>query len=257
MNNKACTIIPTFTPHFEYTLNAIKTFNQFVGGDLYIVFSNIYEKKEFEKLTDEKFYSLILPDSQSSYESCVTVKKLFAIKHIIDNYDYVGVFDTETVFIKEYEQYILYKTIFETCEFKSNKSLCGGKMLMHTLNALEFNENERKIILEKTDNLDQYWWFNEIMVYEKNTFLEFYKWLIDHKNYENIVNDKEHFDFHMYSLWLLAFKNFNLKKLCQDNSFIHGAIEGPHDITVSEIFKSNLDIFETEYSKVIIHLNRF
>lgn len=253
--NSSCTIIPTHPPKFNFAIKAVESFNFYDIGDLYIIFSNESDEILFRNSCNQKYNFLILPESKRDYKSYVTVKKFFAVNELMQKYEYIGVFDSEVEFIKKYNPNKLYKSIFNKKEFKSNLSKNGHKMLSSCLDLIEFGDLH-EFILEQTDNLNQYWWFNEICVYERQTFFEFYQWLQNQKKYDSILNNWYCFDYHLYSLWLIAFKNFKIKKLCQQTFFEWGAIEFNTNGNVSNKFKSHADRVKTKWSKVLIHTDR-
>ena len=253
--NYACTIIPIHPPKFNFAIKAIQSFNKYNLGDLYIIFSNESDMSNFQLLLSNGYIGLVLPNNQREYGSYVTVKKLFGVNELIGKYKYIAVFDSEVEFIKSYNQYELYKSIFNKKSFKSNKSKNGKEFTSVCLNYMELGEL-KNIVIDKTNNLEQYWWFNEICVYESDTFRKFYNWFVNHKNYNLMINDWSCFDYNLYSIWLLVFENFEIKKLYQNSIFHFGAIEYNKSKEVSDVFQSYADSIETDWSVVLIQTDR-
>ena len=97
--NLACTIIPTHPPHFNYTINALESYNKTVNGNLYLVFSNNSDYELFNSKTNEKFNHLILESPFTTYKNIINAKKIYAVHQLANKYNYIGVIDTEVDFI--------------------------------------------------------------------------------------------------------------------------------------------------------------
>jgi hypothetical protein len=255
--NLACTVIPTYPPHFNYTLNALGSYNKNVNGNLYLVFSNNSDYELFNSKTNEKFNYLILETPFTNYKNIINAKKFYAVDNLSKKYKYIGVFDTESEFIKPYDEFSEYKKIFETKEFKSNNSENAKLITKDVLDVMQFNETQRKIILTETNNLNKYWWFNEVCVYESETFYEFFDWLRLKDNFIHIMEGRHYFDYFLYSMWLIVFKGFKIKTICNDMVFKWSAIEESIDIDIVNKFESLISkLSNCEYTKIIIHKDR-
>jgi hypothetical protein len=255
--NSACTIIPTHPPHFKFAFDALYSYNINVKGDLYFIFSNDMDYQSFKSKTTEDFNHLILESPFTTYKNIINAKKFYAVDKLSKKYKYIGVFDTESEFIKPYNEYTEYKNIFESREFKSNNSENGKLITKDVLDVMQFNEIQRNIILKETDNLNQYWWFNEACVYESETFYEFFQWLQLKDNFTDIMGGRHYFDYFLYSMWLIAFKGFKLKKICTDITFDWAALEVETDLKIINKFKSLISKSkESKYTKIIIHKDR-
>ena len=122
---------------------------------------------------------------------------------------------------------------------------------------MDLGEDGNSIILKETNDLKQYWWFNEFFVYESKTFYEFFDWFKSHKNFISMMTEVHCFEYFIYSIWLIVFKGFKLKKICQTQSFKFGAIEECTDIQVINKFKSIISkTAESDYTKVIVQKDR-
>ena len=79
--NNSCTIIPTYPPHYSFTINAITTHNQFIKSDLYLIFTNNQDYLLFDRtisslnLTHLKWKFLILDFVPKPQENIITIKK--------------------------------------------------------------------------------------------------------------------------------------------------------------------------------------
>jgi hypothetical protein len=251
----SCTIIPTHLPHFEFTLNAVKTYNQTVNGDLYLVFSTQDEYQNFRNRTSEKFNYLILDDAFKCYSNVITAKKFFAIKTLSENYKYMAIFDSEIEFVKSYNESDEYEKIFLSKVFKANISTNGIEIMSTNVHSLGLNDEQTNLINLETQNLDYYWWFNEVCVYESDTFNKFYEWLSAKTNFNQIMSTHHCFDYLLYSIWLILFENFKIQKF--EHQFKWGALEDTINLEIINEFKSLVSKnAESEYTKVIIHKDR-
>ena len=122
---------------------------------------------------------------------------------------------------------------------------------------MDLSEDYNSMILKETDDLKQYWWFNEIFVYESETFYEFFNWMQTHKNFIMMMGETHCFDYFIYSIWLIVFKQFKLKKMCQNETFKFGDMEECINIEVIDQFESMVSkISESTHTKIVIQKDR-
>jgi hypothetical protein len=261
-----CTFVPTYYPKFHFALNFLRTHNKFAKTDLYFGFSTPNEQLMFENLvqkSDEfkeisKHYGyLIIPCIGG--RGIINQKKILGVDALSNHYDYIGVFDDETVFVKPFDSSIIYEEIANSKSFKSNLRNDHLTHLKGVADLMLLSEN--KDLIRETDNFTQYWWFNEICVYETGYFKEFFNWLINHENSVEIMMSFECFDYLLYSMWLIAFKQFKLDKRMHNYSFGAGAVETNYDDDeISHEFASyadrNINHENIEHIKVQIMIDR-
>lgn len=224
---RTATIIPTHTPKFDWAYKLLDSYIQYVQQphDLYFVFTNENEAHDFkDKCKSPNAYKeLVLPISLRDKKSIINVKKYFALYSIHTQYDYVGVFDSESIFVKHCDLNNVYSDIVSVDYFKSNIAKDGIRIIQNIAEKLKLNYN-KNLILE-TDFYSLYWWFNEIPVYRMDYFSEFINWFYSLDNINEIQNDYYCFDFLVYSIWLICFKGFKLKKYETPIKFGCGALE--------------------------------
>jgi hypothetical protein len=265
---KTCTIITTHPPKFHFGLDLLKSFVKYVEQphELYFVFTNESEMMLFDTLCGEfnSFYkSIVIPNELRDKLSIVNVKKFYALETLINEYDYIGVYDCETLFVKPCNLNLIYEDIGNQNHIKANTSSVGKNVLLKASEMLGLNNNE--VLLNETENLTLYWWFNEIPVYEKNNFIEFFSWLKNLENYSDIQREYYCFDYILYGMWLIVFKGVNLKKIETTRISEIGAVEDfrlPMDVRneVSVKFDSywstNIQNFNNfEKIKIIFHID--
>lgn len=254
---KSCTLIPIHKPKFNFALTCLSTFKKYSGNDIYFIFSSQDELNDFKKLTDLNFEYIMLSESAKGYKNQVTTKKFYGLEQLAKCYEYIGVFDCEVEFIREFNSDLIYEDIFSSKMLKSNTSDNGGNLIYEC--AKFMNLSNKDILKNETQNYNQYWWFNEIPVYESSSFIDFINWIKNNTNYNTILNEWACFDFLLYSIWLICFKDFTIKKMIPNKKFGWGAIECNEDNFTASEFDSYWDHnFNTKNlkTKIILHTDR-
>jgi hypothetical protein len=218
---KSCIIAPIHAPHFlTYGIDFIGSYNRYFNdSDIFLIFSSKEESDQFKLIAGDLKYESIVCTEQLGV-SPITQKKFFGLKYIFENtsFDRVGVIDVDTAFLK----YIDYDKCFEDY-IKNKKIYSGFGTQPHVKNIISsplkfFEEEDREKIKKATHDLNAYFWFNELPIYNKKYFLDFLDY-IDYKNskYKLVCND---FDFIVYAYYLII-KNFaTLDFLKIDNEII-------------------------------------
>jgi hypothetical protein len=227
MVSKTATIIPTNKPKFKYAYGLLESFINFVQQphDLYFVFTDEEEAKSFKDGCEytNLYKELILPDILRNRKSVVNVKKYFGLYSIHLNYDYVGVFDCESIFVKQCNLSEIYYDIASQNYLKANNATIGNDIIKDIAEKLKLNYN-KKLLLE-TNFYSLYWWFNEIPVYRMDYFVEFINWFYSLENTIELQNYYYSFDFLVYSMWLICFKDFKIKEYNTPIEIDCGAVE--------------------------------
>jgi hypothetical protein len=208
---KTATIITAHSPYFGFLHKLLDTFytNVKQPHQIYIVFSNEYEEKLFRGQCRHQFNSLFIPKHLLKHSSIVNVKKLSALKTIVDEYDYIGVYDCETEYVKEVDLDELYSEIGSRKWVKGNYADVGGGIIkkIATILGLDTNPN----VIEQTNDYQLYWWFQDPPVYESGQTKEFLDWLFSRENINQILNEYHCFDFLMYSLYNIAYNEWKVQ----------------------------------------------
>lgn len=250
-------VIPVHKDKFDRAIKVTETFNKFVtNGDLFLVFSNEDELNYLKTITNEKFNSIVIDNDK--IPNIITYKKFFGVNYVFNkNYDYIGIVDCETEFVKQLDLSEI-QDIYKSKIFKTNTSSNGGRIVKKCADALEYTD----IVSQITDNYSQYWWFNDLCVYEKGTFTEFYESILTSKNYNMIMSDSEYFDYFLYSIWLLVNKDFKLKNYMPHKKFVYGILEHNfYDDEISYSYKSMLDANQNHanipFIKILFNVDRY
>jgi hypothetical protein len=189
---KTCTIIPVHPPYYHFAKQFLQSFELFVdqSHEIYFVLHNKNEEEFFRDSMSpfKNFKLIILPEELQNRKNLVNAKKLHAMEKLHSYYDYIGVYDSEVAFVRNCDLDEIYKEIGERTSIKANSTLDAGKQpLIITASKLGLDKNET--LLDHTENLSLYWWFNEIPVYKTSLFKEFLEWLKFQPNYEDIVDE--------------------------------------------------------------------
>jgi len=208
---KTATIITAHEPYFKFLSTLLDTFytNVKQPHPIYIVFSNERDENRFRKQSPHEFNSLFIPQHFSNHKSIVNVKKLSALKTIVDEYDYIGVYDCETEYVKEVDLDDVYSEIGSRKWVKGNYADVGGGIIkkIATILGLDTNPN----VIEQTNDYQLYWWFQDPPVYESGQTKEFLDWLFSRENINQILNEYHCFDFLMYSLYNIAYNEWKVQ----------------------------------------------
>lgn len=262
---KSCTLIPTHPPKFYWLNNLLRSYMEFVKKphDFYVVFSNETDASEFKKICRYPYYELIMPERLRDKKSIVNVKKYFGLNSISSKYEYIGVFDSECEFVKCCDLDIIYEDIASSDYFKANKASIGGDIIKKIADMLNLTDNQK--LVEQTKNYSLYWWFNEIPVYKSNYYLEFADWFYSLPNLDELEREYYSFDFLVYSIWLICFKDFKLKEYDVPVEFLCGAVEEFRVLSVvkdivSETFNSYWDANFANHQnyeniKILMHID--
>lgn len=204
-----------------------------------------------------KFQSVVASEQTLKYTNVITAKKFYGLNVLFQKgYTHVGVFDAECEVVKPFDSNTIYPIIYNKRELKCNLSRWGGALVKANASILNIENDLTNI----TDNFIQYWWFNEVCVYERDNFIDFFSYI---KNIGDGVYAKwEYFDYLLYGCYLLKYKNFKLNKLLQHRYYNSGAIENNfHNLNnESEIFQSYADCNRNhakyDHIKILIHTDR-
>ena len=208
--NKQATIITAHIPYFEYLKNLLDSFHKFVEQphDLFVMFSDEYSFSVFQQMYNKPYHYIILPNELRALKSPVNVKKLFGVGNLYKTYDYIGVFDCDTEFVKSCDLNAIYKEIGDRNWIKSNEASVGGEIIKKVATILGYNENHK--VIEQTKGFTQYWWFSDIPVYKSEWVGEFIDWVNEHPNKDVIFNEYHCFDYLLWTLWLIVNKEFKV-----------------------------------------------
>lgn len=219
MNKKVAFICPLYDMknHFDLAFNLYKSkIDLGITEEIYFVFSDEKQKEKFRKRVKDAYKKeiqyLILPVEELRYKSKVTVKKFFALRSLMYDYDYLSIIDSESLFIKKEDFCDLFEEIWNdgTC-LNCNISPDGFFILRKCFKTLSEKLYNNKILRKEFENFKYNFWFNEIPVYKCDTLPPFFKWLdtFDEEGYKNEWNC---FEYYIYAAYLLLYEGKHLRK---------------------------------------------
>ena len=273
-DKESCFCIPIIKDHFKFleknnkSEGVIPSFLKFFKKEkMFLIFSNIQDAEECKKNIISKYNStqiesiifnneFLNSDNTENIKSIVTRKKFFGLCYIYNNtnYKYVAVIDKDVEFIrykdidKIFKEFYVRKTIFTTCSshtlFKTIANAVFSEEIISCLPKL----NNLKNIINNVDGSINYFWFNDIPIYEKTLFLEFYKKIKD-----LTIHDKLVFDYNFYMYFLLSeniFKLFKLKEnLNEKNNFLYTKASLLEDQRIIKNFKLYFEYVKPSWLK--------
>jgi hypothetical protein len=219
-NNKVAFVIPAHGEKFHLLYRFLKSFVKYKlekEVDLYIIFTSTIEYDFFKGKEKDCFIPLFLEDYFDlsiceQNRSFINVKKFLGLKQVFETnrYDYACAFDCDTEIFRRIDLYDIIKNSYEKREIFS--TICKHPFLNRIYDSCFrfFNEEEIGYLKERlTDDngFCKYFWFNNLPIYKREDYLEFYK-RID-------LNDISWFDFDyiLYVMYCLLYKNFKIKDL--------------------------------------------
>ena len=201
---KVCFVIPIHPPNYRFLPN-LKNITKKSGVKIFLVLT------EKDSALEQKYtcFEYIYFDNvqKKDVTNWPTEKKFLGTQWIFNNrgYEYVISCDAEIKLANIFDQ----KELFSVCEdFFSKKRFYGGgnadqvfqKINIDCMKFLKLND---KFIRSYSDI---YFWFSELPIYEKSTFIEFFEnQRLDKRSYEF-----NHYDHLIYAYWLCANKNFHI-----------------------------------------------
>jgi len=280
-NKESCFCIPIFRDHFSFlekndrSEGVIPSFLKYFKEEkLFLVFSDIQEAEDCKKNIISKYNTTQIEsiihnnsflnfdkDSHAHMGSIITRKKFFGLHHIYNNtnYKYVAAIDKDVEFIrykdidKCFNEFYERKTVFTTCSSLDVVKLVANGIFNEEILLRLPKINNLKNIINNADGSVNYFWFNDIPIYEKNLFLEFYEKIKDLTICNRLI-----FDYNFYMYFLLSENIFKLFKLKEDlnekNNFLYTALsllEDQNRGSLKDIkkFKLYFDYIKTSWLK--------
>lgn len=252
----SCIVAPIHEPYFySYGMDFVKSYNKWFDDDhLFLVFSSENEKIKFKQIAGNLKYQSIVCDEVLG-PSPITQKKYFGIKKIYEStsFNYVGCFDVDTLFICHKE----YDTLFKN--FISRKTFFCSKItgLKHVQNIVKYpasfySESDQEQLRYLTNNFLYYFWFNDVPVYERESYCSFLKYINYEQQFHRLTY--ETFDYILYGYYMSLKHDFKLIPIIIDNEIaIHdyGFLEGQHKFN-KDYFSNCFEVMNPMWIKIDI-----
>jgi hypothetical protein len=205
----SCFVCPIHEPKFHEGLNLLKSYHKYYDDDnsLFFIFSSLEDFKKFKLMSNNLSFKSIIFLNYSK-KGIQTKKKFIGVQYVFDNtnFEYVATIDADTEFFKTVDYDQLFKNYYKKSRIFGNYFDRYVKKNKHLINITTapldfFTEDDKKIIKNKTNNFQFYFWYNDIPIYKKSIFLDFMQY-IDYKNRIKDI-DWKHFDFFLYAYYLI------------------------------------------------------
>lgn len=260
---KIAFLVPIYPPHFKYAQNIIKTWKTTQlneQSDIWFIFTNEEEKEKYGEWKN----SIILPKEFRVFENrgIINIKKIYGIKQLKNQYEYIIVLDAETEFVKNIDLLDICNNYFEKKELYGNLVYEEGRERTEKIKAA-CKEYFYKYKNVKLLDSNFYLWFNQPCIYKASNIDDFLE-KIDYKN--NITKLRwEDFDYYLYMYYLILFENFKIVDIgidsnygiCEtDESFLTFRNNNYLKSNVYMCSKAIIDIFDNQKLFLIIHIDR-
>ena len=277
-NNKCAFCIPLHPKHFKFGYDILKQL-KVSDADLYFIFTTKKEEREFKNNipnNDLLYYKTLVLDNftqskkLNKNKSWVSVKKLYALSVLHNEYKYISCIDSEVMFINTTNFYNIMNDIAH------NNQIIGGNITKST------NKNYHKIIKSSlTDIVPQndieelkrlshnysiYTWWSNLPVYDCSKASAFLDWIqFNNTDFLDKINWFV-FDDLLYNYFLILKYNFKLVIIPELESSLE---YGDHNIiqNVNEnickiywvnysIYKENKEYYDKSNFALAYHLDR-
>ena len=260
---KIAFLVPIYPPHFKYAQNIIKTWETTQlneQSDIWFIFTNEEEKEKYGEWQN----SIILPKEFRVFENrgIINIKKIYGIKQLKNQYEYIIVLDAETEFVKNIDLLDICNNYFEKKELYGNLVYEEGRKRTEKIK-VACKEYFYKYKNVKLLDSNFYLWFNQPCIYKASNIDDFLE-KIDYKN--NITKLRwEDFDYYLYMYYLILFENFKIVDIgidsnygiCEtDESFLTFRNNNYLKSNVYMCSKAIIDIFDNPKLFLIIHIDR-
>jgi hypothetical protein len=257
-------LVPVYPPHYHSARNLIDSFiknNLHKQAQLYLVFTNFKEKSQFG---DFEFSLTLPPESfaQNKRQGLVNIKKLWAIKQIYRQYDYIIVMDADSLFIKNVNISSLCKDYFDAKVLYGNRISKGYNQLDKIKEPCKrfYSFHPER---EKLDS-ELYLWFNNLCIYNTKHIDDFFEVI----NYDENIKYMgwADFEYYIYMYYLILYHGFIIDDIeIESNLAVYETNLASWLNFKSEKYKSiktplcaieNLNIFDNEKLFIAIHTDR-
>lgn len=207
--NASCAIvIPLHPKHFHFGRMISKTKPDDV--DIYFVFTT---RSDADLIKCPNIRYLILTDFTDdvalieNFKSIVSIKKLYALKHLYKQYDYICCIDSEISFLKTTGYYDMMANVAK------NKKVYGGlvaddgerKIVYNSLMKITPQKDHEKLNTISRNFLIYTWWSN-VPVYDCKNVANYFEWInFDVREFNWFI-----FDDLLYNYFCILFCNYEL-----------------------------------------------
>lgn len=221
--HNTCFLAPIHRKGFGFGVDYVQSYNRHYDDDhLFLIFSTKEELDDFNALVGKGArYRPILCTEPLTYSKPISQKKLFGVRHVLQttNFERVAVTDVDCLFVKQVDYDDLIRQRMDRKKLYVSRSHNTGiveKVGRAAANKF-FMPGDVKRLEKLTNGFADYFWFNDIPVYERKHFDSFASYI----NYPTTIPKLEYttFDFILYAYYLLLQSHTTLEHITIDGKY--------------------------------------
>jgi len=263
---KKAILVPVHNKKFNYAKKFIESLS--LTDDLFLIFTNESEYLDFVSAFSFDCKYFILEDYLSFDEIenlnqkflLPAFKKLFFVSKIINEFDYVICLDDDFLMADQ-------KLLQNACRsFSENKFFLGGltkfqtSKIINSVSSSILKHHRNYDLLKKHELLDIYFWLSEIPIYERESTINFLKFIQIEENFYKFFSnlDFHFFDTIAYNYFCVLEYNYNIIKIDWKFSLEDCPLRIWEYVNknIKKLYSINHNIYKNQDVAVIIHTDR-
>jgi hypothetical protein len=209
---KSAFLIPCHPPKFHFLGPLLRSYREFFADDdVFVVFTSEAERALFSDQFPDLAPRYFIHGVGCSSGNVITTKKFKGLNDAFTlGYDYLGVIDAECLFLKHLDYDAYFREWFAArCFYGSEQTPSRPDFKRRLMEGPKrfFNDEQRARIDAVNPNNRLYCWFNNVPIYERETF----KPLFARFTYDELIF--EDFDYTIYMYHLIAEHGFRMKAI--------------------------------------------
>lgn len=203
-------LIPCHPPKFPFLGPLLLSYRRFFDDhDIFVVFTSEAEREQFRRSVPDLDPRYFIHGATCTKENVITTKKFKGVNDAFAlGYDYVGVIDAECLFLKHLDYDAYFRQWFAARRFYGSEQTSAHhdyKQKLAEAPKRFFSEAQRARIDEANPNNRLYCWFNNVPIYERESFEP----LFARFSYDQLIF--EDFDYTIYMYHLIAEHGFTIE----------------------------------------------
>ncbi len=232
----SCFVVPVHPPKFAFLTKFLKTYNEHFNDDVIVVFSSKEDVITFKKANSELVFESCVYDKVVS--NVITEKKFHGLKYAFSKgYDFVACVDVECEFLKSVNLTSSFERWFSRKKFYASLSDEKEVAKIMQIPTKFFAEHSEKL-RQLTFDYKAYFWFNDVPVYERDTFSRCLSTIEYDKLSTKQKLQKYDWDYLLYAYFLLLNADFSLDLIQINNN----TVKAPYGFLENQGFESS-DVF--------------
>lgn len=211
MKNSAF-LVPSHPPKFPFFGSLLRSYRQFFDdNDIFAIFTSEAEREQFRVAFPDLDPPCFLHGEGCTRDNVITTKKFKGLNDLFAlGYEYVGVIDSECLFLKHFDYDTYFRGWFAARRFYGSEQTpeCHEFKRRILDGPLRFFNDGQRARIEKVNPKNRlYCWFNNVPIYERNSF----ETLFEGFTYQSLIF--EDFDYMIYMYHLIAEHGFTVEEI--------------------------------------------